>query len=241
MKISELFLREEETSTPVQGRVHVGEVEFRIHFSKYNNSIRKYFTKDIQKHFRDNFKEISKYFDDRDKPLDEEVIITFQNIDQHFIDDIETIIANMVKWGKESADFYYSSYKNVDSNWNDTEVTNRQTPVITFNGVPSFAINQLVSIIIYCNNKTYGLSRLDKIIGPQVKNVNIGNFDKLKGNILSIVKVKCKKLDVFGKNSNPSKKLKSIIDMIQKYRPTQDVIGFQRELIEKDLDQYAEF
>lgn len=109
---------------------------------------------------------------------------------------------------------------------------------LEFDGVPSFRVN-VENVTIHCMDNTYGLSGIDKIIGPDVIELVISDFEKIKGNILSLARIGTH-TDVYIESRKNGNLQHQIEDILEKYRTSKDVLGFQEELIDAGYKDYAE-
>lgn len=215
MKISELFLREEDIQH--QTRVSSGKLVIDLSLQELPvGDLRTRIIRNIQFVFPK-----SKVY------IEHEVVSTIiDNITQSHFHELHDI------------------YHNVISTLEDTVGDKHGEPLeygqytLVFDGVPSFQVDAQ-KVTINCMDNTIGLTGLDKVIGPNVEELSIRDFQKIKGNILSLAKLKVPDLWIESRRAGDIHH--QIENMLEKYRPSQDVIGFQRELIERDMDEYAEF
>jgi hypothetical protein len=97
---------------------------------------------------------------------------------------------------------------------------------------PNTIIHYPVIVFDLKRNKSISLSNFDK----HFPDTQVFRFEHIVGevtNVLSMLKIKSLH-SVLGKNEH-------WIEILNKYAKSHDTIAAQRELIENDLDEYAEF
>lgn len=225
MKVSELFLREQNApATPHQARVSSGtlSIELDLEVNPGANLQRK-----VEKNIKFVFPKAKVIFDSTGS-----ISTIFEDIRESHLHEIDDLYNNVIQTVEETIS---------SSTGNDyDEIIAHGQVYLIFEGVPSFPINHGgMQVTIKCADDTYGLSGLDKIIGPKVEALLISNFQKLKGNILSLAKVKCDELFLESDRAGDllHRKIEAILE---KYRPSQDIVGFQEELIDNGLKDFAE-
>lgn len=213
MKIKELF---EETEKPFQARVNHGRYTVELSLGRLPNL-------DEKSLIRKNIKTV---YPKAAVICDREVITTIiEDIRQEHLHELEQIYNDIISTVEETLNTKRGE-----------EIEHGETWLI-FEGMPSFDVSIAENIIINCQDNTYGLSGLDKIVGPSVYQLQINNFEKLKGNILSLCKLKVD--DIYLHSQTDDEITKKIESILEEFKPTHNVLAMQEALLDQGLKQFA--
>jgi hypothetical protein len=219
MKIKELF--ENELPMTTQGRVSSGTYVVDL-------SLENLPSENLRQRIVKNIKFV---YPQAEVHIDKEAILTkIPKIVASYIHELPDIHDDIIQTVEETVNDF--------NNKDEDPIAHGQSELV-FDGVPSFKVIT-ERVTINCQENSIGLTGLDKLIGPEVQELFINDIQKLKGHILSLCKIPMS-VDMYLYSRSSGDLHHKIDEMLIKHRPTQDVIGFQRELIEKDLDEYAEF
>lgn len=214
MKIKELF---EELEKPFQARVSHGRYTVELSLGRLPSQ-------DEKALIRKNIKTV---YPKAAVICDREVITTIiDDVRQEHLHELEQIYNDIISTVEETLNTKRGE-----------EIEHGETWLI-FDGVPSFDVSVAENISINCQDNTYGLSGLDKIIGPSVYQLQIHDFDKLKGNILSLCKLKVDDIYLHGSFGGDGT-TKIIAEILEEFKPTHNVLAMQEALLDAGLKQYA--
>jgi len=213
MKIKELF----ENAIPHQQRVSSGKLVIELALANIPSG-------DTRTRLTKNIKFV---FPKANVTFEQEACITvFDNITQSHLEEVDILNNDVIQTVQETI----GDTKGEPIDWGKY--------YLEFDGVPSFRVN-VENVTIHCMDNTYGLSGIDKVIGSGVIELVISDFEKIKGNILSLAKIGTH-TDVYIESLKNGNLQRQIGDMLDKHRSSKNVFGFQEDLIDAGYKDYAE-
>jgi hypothetical protein len=213
MKIHELL-----ESAPIQARVSSGRYSINLSLEHVPGELLK---RNLKKAISILHPNARCYFDK------EELSVVIGDIQQAHLHELEDLYNNVVDTVEDTVENEYYSP-------DQSEAIAFGTAQLIFNGVPSFQVDN-ENIIIICQDDTYGLTGLDKVIGPNVEHLQVIHIHRLKGNILSLCNLKCRDVEIDGSTEDTRTIMKIYDDLPTPKR----VLPFQRALMAAKLLEFA--